>query len=284
MEPGASITVAALQLTSGADESFNVERAFALLSRAVAMGATYVQLPEYFNYYGASRRYGEVAQSIPGSLTDQLGEFARTNGVTIHVGSMLERSNDPGRFFNTSVVIGSDGTIRATYRKVHLFDIEVPGEVSYQESRAIRAGEQIVAVELDEFCLGLSICFDIRFPELYRSLALQGATVLAVPSAFNARTGQAHWEVLVRARAIENLCFVVAATQAGTTAEGLSSYGHAMIVDPWGDVLATSQLDGEDVIVATIDIGEVARRRTQIATLQLRRPDLYGLKIDESGK
>jgi deaminated glutathione amidase len=284
VEPGASITVAALQLTSGADESFNVERAFALLSRAVAMGATYVQLPEYFNYYGASRRYGEVAQSIPGPLTDQLGEFARTNGVTLHVGSMLERSNDPGRFFNTSVVIGSDGTIRATYRKVHLFDIEVPGEVSYQESRAIRAGEQIVAVELDEFCLGLSICFDIRFPELYRSLALQGATVLAVPSAFNARTGQAHWEVLVRARAIENLCFVVAATQAGTTSEGLSSYGHAMIVDPWGDVLATSQLDGEDVIVATIDIGEVARRRTQIATLQLRRPDLYGLKIDESGK
>ncbi len=283
MEAGANVTVAALQLTSGADESFNVDHALALLTKAVAKGATYIQLPEYFNYYGSPRRYGDLAQSIPGPLTDRLGEFARANGVTIHVGSMLERSNDPERFFNTSVVIGADGNIRATYRKVHLFDIEVPGEVSYQESRAIRAGEQIVTVELEEFCLGLSICFDVRFPELYRSLALQGATVLAVPSAFNARTGEAHWDVLVRARAIENLCFVIAATQAGTTAEGLSSYGHAMIVDPWGEVLAASQLEGEDVIVATIDLDEVARRRAQIATLQLRRPDLYGLNIDKSG-
>ncbi|MBW4078782.1 MAG: carbon-nitrogen hydrolase family protein [Acidobacteria bacterium] len=279
--PDVKVTVAALQLTSGADEVSNIEQAFTLLTRATAQGATYIQLPEYFNYYGPTSKYGEVAQRIPGPLTDRLGEFARAHGVTLHVGSMLERTDESTRFFNTSVVIGNDGEIRATYRKVHLFDIDVPGEVSYQESRAIGASDELVTVELDAFTLGLSICFDVRFPELYRSLALRGATVLAVPSAFNARTGRAHWEVLVRARAIENLCFVIAATQAGTTAQGLSSYGHAMIVDPWGEVLAMSQHDDEGVLVASIELEQVARRRAQIATLALRRPDLYGLRVDE---
>lgn len=274
------ITVAALQMTSGADEGYNVERAFALLEDAIGRGATYVQLPEYFNYYGSTSRYGEVAELIPGPLTRRLGELALAHRVTIHVGSMLERSIDATTYFNTSVVIGEDGQVRATYRKVHLFDVEVTGEVSYRESRAIGAGHELVTVELGEFTLGLSICFDLRFPELYRTLALRGATVLAIPSAFNARTGRAHWEVLVRARAIENLCFVVAATQVGTTAQGLASYGHAMIVDPWGEVLASSDAEGEDVIVASIDLGEVARRRAQIATLDLRRPDLYGLDVD----
>lgn len=278
--PDAKVTVAALQLTSGADEALNLERAFALLTQAAALGATYIQLPEYFNYYGPASKYDEMAQRIPGSLTRRLSDFALAHGVTLHVGSMLERTDESPKYFNTSVAIGSDGEIRATYRKVHLFDIDVPGEVSYQESRAIGAGQELVVVDLDAFSLGMSICFDVRFPELYRSLALRGATVLAIPSAFNARTGRAHWDVLVRARAIENLCFVIAATQAGTTAEGLASYGHAMIVDPWGEVLAASQLDGEDVIVATIDLDEVARRRAQIATLELRRPDIYGLRID----
>lgn len=278
--PEKTVTVAALQLTSGPDEVHNVERAFQLIEGAISRGATYVQLPEYFNYYGSASRYSEVAQLIPGPLTRRLGEVAMAHGVTIHVGSMLERSRDAGTFFNTSVVIGEDGEIRATYRKVHLFDIEVPGEVTYRESRAIGAGNELVSVELEDFTLGLSICFDVRFPELYRSLALRGASVLAIPSAFNARTGEAHWEVLVRARAIENLCFVVAATLAGTTSEGLASYGHAMIVDPWGEVLARTDGDGEQVLMATLDVGEVARRRSQLATLDLRRPDLYGL-VDE---
>lgn len=276
----AEITVAALQLTSGADEVHNVERALVLLEDAIARGATYIQMPEYFNYYGSASRYEEVAELIPGPLTRRLGELARAHRVTIHVGSMLERSSAVTAYFNTSVVIGADGQVRATYRKVHLFDVEVSGEVSYRESRAIGAGRELVTVDLGEFTLGLSICFDVRFPELYRTLALRGATVLAIPSAFNARTGRAHWDVLVRARAIENLCFVIAATQAGTTAQGLASYGHAMIVDPWGEVLASSDAAGEDVIVASIDLGEVARRRAQIATLDLRRPDLYGLDID----
>ncbi len=274
------ITAAALQLTSGADEVHNVERAFALLEEAIALGATYIQLPEYFNYYGSTSRYEKVAELIPGPLTRRLAALALTHRVTIHVGSMLERSSDATKFFNTSVVIGHDGQVRATYRKVHLFDIEVPGEVSYRESRAIGAGSELVTVDLEEFTLGLSICFDVRFPELYRTLALRGATVLAIPAAFNARTGRAHWDVLVRARAIENLCFVVAATQAGTTTQGLASYGHAMIVDPWGEVLASSGADGEDVIVAKINLGEVTRRRAQLATLDLRRPDLYGLDVD----
>jgi predicted amidohydrolase len=280
--PDATVTVAALQMTSGADTHSNVEHAFALLDEAAGSGAMYIQLPEYFNYYGPASNYGEVAQSIAGPLTDRLCDFARTHRVVLHVGSMLERVEGATKFFNTSVLIGKEGEILATYRKVHLFDIDVPGEVSYQESRAIGAGQEIVTVELDAFTLGMSICFDVRFPELYRSLALRGATVLGVPSAFNARTGQAHWDVLVRARAIENLCFVVAATQAGTTAQGLSSYGHAMIVDPWGEVLATSHGDHEQIVIASIDLNEVSRRRAQIATLTLRRPDLYGLYVDQA--
>ena len=278
--PEKTVTVAALQLRSGSDEVHNVERAFQLIEVAIARGATYLQLPENFNYYGSASRYPEVAQEIPGPLTRRLGEVAIAHKVVIHVGSMLERSREAGTFFNTSVVIGEDGEIRATYRKVHLFDIDVPGEVTYRESRVMGAGNELVSVELEDFTLGLSICFDVRFPELYRSLALRGASVLAIPAAFNARTGEAHWEVLVRARAIENLCFVVAATLAGTTIEGIASYGHAMIVDPWGEVLARSDGDGEQVLTATLDVGEVARRRSQIATLDLRRPDLYGLVVE----
>jgi predicted amidohydrolase len=143
------------------------------------------------------------------------------------------------------------------------------------ESNAIVAGRSMVVANLPGFQLGMTICFDLRFAELYRQLALNGATVLAVPAAFNATTGKAHWEVLVRARAIENHAFVIAAAQVGTTAEGIATYGHSMIVGPWGDVLAESKKDGPDVIVATIDLDEVTRRRSQIDVLQLRRPEIY---------
>jgi predicted amidohydrolase len=152
----------------------------------------------------------------------------------------------------------------------------VPGEVSQRESDAIVAGDEVVVADVGGFRLGLSICFDVRCPELYRQLALRGATVLAIPSAFAAATGRVHWDVLVRARAIENHAFVVAAAQVGVTSEGLATWGHSMIVGPWGEVLAESVADVPDVLVATVDLAEVARRRAQLAVLNLRRPDLYG--------
>jgi predicted amidohydrolase len=269
------VRVAAVQLTSGEDPALNVERAAALVLRAVELGATYVQLPEYVNYRGPAKGYLRAAESIPGPTTDRLAEIARDHHVTVHVGSVLERSSDPAKSHNTSVVIGPTGEIAATYRKGHLFDINVPGEIVHLESRDIVAGDHLVVVDVSDFVLGLSVCFDLRFPELFQQLCIHGATVLAVPSSFAVATGRVHWDVLLRARAIENHAYVIAAAQAGTTAQGVSSYGHSMIIGPWGEVLAESTFDGEDLLVATIDIENVIRRRSQISVFELRRPELY---------
>jgi predicted amidohydrolase len=200
---------------------------------------------------------------------------AKAKNITLHLGSMFERSPDPAKSYNTSVVITSSGNVAATYRKGHLFDINVPGEIEQYESKTIEAGERLVVTEAPGFALGLSVCFDLRFPEMYRRLSAHGAMVLAVPSSFAVPTGRVHWEVLLRARAIENHAYVIAAAQAGTTKEGVSSYGHSMIIGPWGEVLAASDVEGEDVLVATLDLREVERRRSQIAVLQLLRPALY---------
>lgn len=270
------LTVAAVQLTSGSDRELNVERAIRLVERACDQGATYIQLPEYFNYYGPAKNYSNVAESVPGPTTQMIADLAKRRKVTVHIGSLLERGPSLEKFYNTSVLIKPDGEIAQIYRKVHLFDIEIPGEVSYLESRNIAPGQEIVVAPLDWCNLGMTICFDLRFSALYRQLALRGANVIAIPSAFNANTGRAHWEVLVRARAIENLAFVVAAAQVGTTSEGLDSYGHSMVVDPWGQVLAESVLTTEDVVLANVDMGDVARRRSQLGVLELQRPDLYG--------
>jgi deaminated glutathione amidase len=269
------VRIAAVQLSSGADSNENVERAVALVERAAEQGATYVQLPEYFNYRGKTSRYTEIAESIPGPTTTRLADLAHELGIVLHVGSIYESSPDPTMTYNTSVVLGSHGEILATYRKGHLFDVHVAGEVDYEESRAIVPGSQLVVVDLPDFHLGLSVCFDLRFSELYRQLALHGATVFAIPSSFSVPTGRVHWEVLLRARAIESHAYVVAAAQAGTTAEGVSSYGHSMIVDPWGEVLAESTSDTEDIIYAMISEDEVARRRAQIDVWHLQRPELY---------
>jgi len=278
-EASGTSTVAAVQLSSGSDPTRNVETAIELIREAADRGATYIQVPEYFNYLGPARNFPDVSETVPGPTTLRLGDLARELNVTIHVGSLLETSPDPSKCYNTSVLLGSDGRVKAFYRKVHLFDIAVPDEIVHQESDAIAAGHQAVVVALAHFRLGLSICFDVRFAELYRMLALDGAQVLAIPAAFNAATGRAHWDVLVRARAIENLAFVVAAAQVGTTAEGINTYGHSMIVGPWGDVIAESTASGPDVVIATIDVGDVVGRRTQIGVLDLRRPDVYDTKV-----
>jgi len=263
-------------MTSGTDVATNVATALELVGDAVDRGATYVQVPEYVTYYGPARGFADAAESVPGPSTRRFAGMARQRGVTVHVGSLLERTSEPGRYHNTSVLIDAAGEIVATYRKAHLFDIDVPGEVAHRESDAIVAGDDVVVADLGDVRLGLSICFDVRFPELYRHLALHGATVLAIPAAFAAATGRVHWEILVRARAIENHAFVVAAAQVGSTSGGLASWGHSMIVGPWGEILAEGGGDGNDVLVANVDLAEVARRRAQLAVLALRRPDLYG--------
>jgi predicted amidohydrolase len=274
-ERNSTAVVAAVQLSSGTDVSRNIDTAVELIDDAAGRGATYIQLPEYFNYLGPAAGYPEVAEDIPGPTTLRLATLAKQRNVTIHAGSMLEKSGDGAKCFNTSVVIGPDGEIAAIYRKIHLFDIDVPGVRAQHESDSIAAGERLVVADLKEFELGMSVCFDLRFPELYRELAVRGASVIAIPSAFNATTGLAHWEVLVRARAIENHAFVIAAAQVGATKEGIATFGHSMIVGPWGDVLVESKTPNPDVLIAQLDLEEVRRRRSQIAVLELRRPDVY---------
>ena len=269
-------TIAVIQMCSGTDVHKNLEIACALVHEAADQGATYIQLPEYFNFYGPASAFADVRETIPGPTTTRLGEIAGARHVNVHIGSMLEISPESEKSYNTSVVLDTSGAPRFTYRKTHLFDIEVPEQISYHESRAIRAGDALVVATLDEFALGMSVCFDVRFPELYRHLALHGASAFAVPAAFSAATGPAHWEVLLRARAIENHAFVFSATQVGTTSEGLSTYGHAMVIDPWGEVLREATSSGEEVLVASIDLDDVATRRSQINVLGRRRPYLYG--------
>ncbi len=278
-----SWVVAAVQTRSDANRDRNIEVVSALVERAARAGATYVQVPELVTYLGPTRRYDEVAEPIPGPTTVHFADLARRLGVTVHLGSVLERSVTPGRVHNTGVVLGPDGELRATYRKVHLFDIDVAGEVEFRESDVIAPGAQLVVVDVGPARLGLSICFDLRFPELYRELALAGATVLAIPAAFSAVTGPAHWEMLVRARAIENHAFVVAAAQAGTTPEGVATNGDSMIVGPWGEVRARASGEDAEVLVASLDLEEVRRRREQIGVLTLRRPEVYARAVEHRG-
>jgi deaminated glutathione amidase len=274
------VTVAAVQLSSGVDVARNVEQAVSLVNEAADRGASYIQLPEYFNYLGPPSGFADVAESVPGATTKRMSDVALKRKVTVHLGSLLEASPTDGMFFNTSVVIDPTGQIVATYRKIHLFDVDVPGAVVQRESDVIAPGREMVLVNLADLQLGLSICFDLRFSELYRELSRSGANVLAIPAAFNAVTGGAHWEILIRSRAIENHSFVVAAAQVGTTDEGIATYGHSMIVDPWGEIVAESTSDGPDVISAELDLDQVTKRRQQIAVLELRRPDLYGEAVN----
>ena len=269
------LNVAAVQLSSGSDVAHNVDEAERLVNVAADRGAQYVQLPEYFNFLGPFSGFEDAAESIPGATTNRMAKLARSRAVTLHLGSLLETSPVKGKFYNTSVLIGPSGDILATYRKIHLFDVNVPGAIVHRESDVITPGKEIVVARLTDYELGLSICFDVRFPELYRKLALAGADVIAIPAAFNAVTGRAHWDLLVRARAIENHAFVVAAAQAGTTTDGIATYGHSLIVDPWGEVLAAATSDGPEIVMAALDLREVARRREQIAFMDFRRPDLY---------
>jgi len=270
-----SVTVAAVQLSSGTDSVHNVKQAITLVNEAADRGATYIQLPEHFNYLGPSRGFADVAEPIPGPTTARMAEVALARGVTLHLGSLLENSPTQGKFYNTSVVIDASGHIAATYRKIHLFDIDMPDAIVQRESDVIAPGQELVLVKVADLRLGLSVCFDIRFPELYRELARSGADLFAVPAAFNAVTGLAHWEVLIRSRAIENHAFVVAAAQVGTTNEGIATFGHSLIVDPWGEILGQSKSDGPDVITAVLDLDEVTKRRQQIAVMDYLRPDLY---------
>ena len=263
---------AAIQLSSGEDEGRNLKRAEELLRQAKAAGAELAVLPEKWPALGSDRVLTASAQPLDGPLLERLRALAAELSLELFAGSIVERRPD-GSLANTAVHIDRFGELRATYSKIHMFDVEVDGR-TYRESAVITPGGEPVLSEAGPFTVGLSICYDLRFPELYRLLAVGGAELFVVPAAFTYPTTRDHWEVLVRARAIENQCFVVAANQVGDHGAGLRSGGRSMIVDPWGVVLAQAP-DRECVILAELDKGQLEKVRQTLPTLANRRPAAY---------
>ena len=241
-------------------------RATALIEEAAARGARLVVLPEVFSWRGPGTDEAAHGEPIPGPTTDAMSAVARQLGVHLCLGSLLENGPTPQRPYNTSCVIDPEGTLRAVYRKIHLFDVDLAGRVAVTESAARTAGDLPVTVETDVGVLGLSICYDLRFPELYRRLACGGAEILLVPSAFTFPTGVAHWEVLCRARAIENQCWVIAADQGGQSPHGFADWGDSLIVDPWGRVVARAG-GGEGLALAEIDLDYLRQVRRELPSL-----------------
>ena len=267
--------VAVVQMNSASERADNVARALGLVDRAVGEGAEFVLLPEYMTFLGPYARFPEMCEAAPGPTTGLLSAKARQHRIYLHGGSLIEKTSQPDRFYNTSTLFDPHGEMIATYRKVHLFDVNVPGQVTDTESRAVLPGDSLKLAALPELTFGLSICFDLRFPELYRQLAVAGAEAFVVPSAFARATGRAHWEILLRARAIENHAYVLAAAQYGRDATGHWRYGHSMIVDPWGQLLAAAPEEGEEVLVTEIRRDIVLSRRREMPVLSMRRPDVY---------
>jgi predicted amidohydrolase len=258
-------------MTSTTDVERNLAAAEALVEQAAARGAVFVGLPENFAFLRSEGQPVTDAQALDGPWVGRMAALARRLRVTLLLGSLPERVAGDRRVRNTSVLLGPDGALLAAYRKIHLFDIDLPGMEHLKESKAVVPGDEVVvAHETAIGPVGLTICYDVRFPELYRELARRGARVLCVPSAFTERTGKAHWEVLLRARAIENLAYVLAPAQAGHHGGGRASHGQAMIVDPWGVVVAQVP-DGEGTALAELDFERLARLRRELPALSHAR-------------
>jgi predicted amidohydrolase len=267
------VRVAAVQLNSNGDKARNLDAAERLVRAAADDGAELIALPEKWNLLAGGEELVAGAEPLDGpSLTSARG-WARELGIHLLAGSISERGSEGEKASNTSVLIGPDGEDIAVYRKIHMFDVDAGG-VSYRESEHERPGNEAVAAPVGDLLAGLTVCYDLRFPELFRILALRGARLILLPSAFTLATGRDHWEVLLRARAIENQLFVLAPNQVGEAPPHYSSFGHSMIVDPWGVVLATAP-DEECFVAAELDLAELERVRSSLPSLANRQPDAY---------
>lgn len=266
--------IACVQLTSRDDKAANLETAARFVAEAATKGAELVQLPEKWNAIGDADALHAAAESLEdGESVAAMAEWARRYGIWIIGGSITERREGRDKLSNTCLVFDPNGELAALYRKIHMFDVEVGGIV-YRESEAEEPGDEPVVARAGDWIVGLTICYDVRFPELYRVLALEGAELLSVPAHFTLHTGRDHWEVLLRARAIENTCYVAAAAQIGETRPGKPSYGRSLIADPWGLVVALAP-DDEGVIYADLDRERVEQVRRNIPSLASRRPEAY---------
>jgi predicted amidohydrolase len=267
------LVVAAVQLSSQSDVLDNLARSVELCSRARSRGAELIVLPENFAFSGPEEERRGIAESLGDAsapIQRCLGEIARSTGAWLVAGGFPERSRDPLRPHNTALALDPAGGIAAVYRKIHLFDVELGDGASYAESASTEPGSEVVVFDADGVTVGLSICYDLRFPELYRALAARGADVVLVPAAFTLHTGKDHWHVLLRARAIESQAFVVAAAQWGKHPRGRQSYGHSLIVDPWGTVVADCP-DGIGIVTATLERARLEAVRRSLPALAHRR-------------
>jgi deaminated glutathione amidase len=269
-----TLRVACVQLTSRSDKTANLEKTEQLVTKAAATGADFVVLPEKWNAIGDAEALDAAAETLEtGESVAAMAGWARTHGITLVGGSITERREGREKLSNTSVVFDSGGSIVGIYRKIHLFDVDVGGHV-YRESDAEEPGDEPVVVDVEGWRAGLTVCYDVRFPELYRILALRGAELVTVPAHFTLYTGKDHWELLLRARAVENQYYVVAAAQVGETLSGRLSFGRSLIADPWGTVVATAP-DEETVITAELDRRRLEEVRAKLPSLASRQAAAY---------
>ena len=268
-----ALRIGAVQLNCQAEVQPNLTECRHQVSAAAKLGARVVVLPENFAYLGPETGKRDIAERLgddAAPIQRAVAEMARDAGVTVVAGGLPEASSDPKRPHNTCAVYDADGSLVAAYRKIHLFDVELPDGTELLESVATTAGTEPKVVEVEGFRIGLSICYDLRFPELYRKLVDLGAEVLLVPAAFTLQTGKDHWHALLRARAIESQCWVVAAAQWGRHPKGRASYGHSLIADPWGLVVAEAS-DRVGVVVADVDRAYLDKVRAMVPSLEHRR-------------
>lgn len=264
-----SYLAAAVQMTASSVKEENLAKAETFVRLAVERGATLIVLPEVFAWRGPRAEEPAQVEPIPGPTSERLRELARRHQIYLLAGSFLEKGDGP-RSYNTSLLLNPQGDVLAHYRKIHLFDVDILGQVRVKESDTKEPGAAVVASTTPLGVFGLSVCYDLRFPELYRQLAAKGAEVMFVPSAFTFPTGAAHWEPLLRARAIENQTYIIAPNQIGKNAHGYADYGNSMIIDPWGKVIARAP-DKECFITAEIDRDYVEKVRKELPCLAHRR-------------
>lgn len=261
------IKVACIQMGAGSDFNQNLKQSFKMAHLAVHKGAQMIAYPETFLHRGKSSSYRDIAEKTE-HVIHKFQHMACMSRVPILLGSILEKSKKPGRYFSASLLISDKGRIIAKYRKIHLFDVKTPGRLNFRESEKIDSGSSVESASLFGIRFGFSICYDLRFPELFRKLALGGAEVVFVPANFVHETGKAHWHALLRSRAIENQIFIVAPAQIGKNpSTHVKSYGHSLIIDPWGKVLAEGSEGKPEVVVAEIDTARVQRLRREFPVL-----------------
>ena len=277
------LKAAVIQLNSGSDKAKNLENASRLITKAAYRGAQLVALPELFNWRGSKQEVKLNSESIPGPTLKRMAELASSLKLFLLCGSIIETNARSSKPYNTSFLLDPHGKCIASYRKLHLFKAQLKGGGNIDEHQSYSTGGEVKTFTTSVGKVGLTICYDLRFPELYRALAHDGAVVIFVPSAFTFETGKAHWEILLRARAIENQVYLIAPNQYGTDPLGNHAYGHSMIVDPWGTIIAQGS-EGEGIIYGELDLEYLHRVREQLPSLKHLREDLFTTKANRLKK